>query len=151
MVFLCHELSAQQNKSDTLLNLKNTSYSELALLGGGPTVINFSGSIWFKPVGIRVSGGYFETEMNGIQFNLNYKIKDNVTHRHSIGLAFGKSQDRGCEYSYFGPVYDFTYKKFFIEFGVCKVIHVERGDFSDLPYWIIFQIGYVYRFTNKAH
>ncbi len=146
---LSYRVFAQNNKSEISSDLKKKSYFEFSLLGGSPTCFNISGSYWLKQFGVRVSGGYFETDMNGLQLNVNFKLKDNMKHRHNIGIALGKSQDRGCEYSYFGPIYDFTYKKLFVEFGVCKVFNVERGDFSNLPYWIVLQFGYTYRFKFK--
>lgn len=144
---LCQGIYAQDSNSEISSDLKKKSYFELSILGGSTTSFSIAGSYWFKPVGIRLTGGYFETDMNGVQLNLNYKLKDNIKYRHTIGLAVGKAQDPGCEYSYAGPVYGFTYKKLFVECGVGKVFNVERGDFSDLPYWIILHIGYTYRFN----
>ena len=65
-------------------------------------------------------------------------------------MAIGKSQNRGCEYFYTGPMYDLTYNKLFVEIGVGKVFNVIRGDFSDLPYWVIIQVGYVHRFLPNT-
>ena len=141
---------AQQKNESNKLDLKKESYFELAALEGTPTLINLSGAYWFKPVGLRLSGGYFDYNVNGMQFNLNYKLTDNLKTRHTIGMAIGKSQDQGCEYFYFGPVYDYTYKHLFVEVGVSKVFNVIRGDFSDLPYWVIIQVGYVHRFLPNT-
>lgn len=138
----------KDNKTDKTLN-KNVSYFELAVLGGIPATPSLSGAFWYKSVGIRFSGGYYDYEVNGFQLNISYKTIDNYKTGHSVGIAYGKSQDRGCEYSYFGSTYDYTYKHLFVELGICKVFDVERGDFSDLPYWIILQVGYVYRFVTK--
>jgi hypothetical protein len=126
-------------------DLKSVWYFEAGGILGSPSIGGIVG-YWFGPVGIRVSGGYQEKRMNGIQFNLGYKLTDNNKTRHAVGVALGRSQDRGCDYSYLGPVYDLNYKWFFLEIGVGKVFNVKRGDFSDLPWWIILQVGYMHRF-----
>lgn len=92
---------------------------------------------------------YLSKYTNGIQFNLGYKLSDNAKTRHNFGIAIGRSQDPGCDYSYLGPVYDLSYRWFFLEIGVGKVIQVRRGDFSSLPYWVILQIGYIHRFLSE--
>ena len=151
LLIINQEIFAQQDLKIETNRLQGKSYSELGLLGGMPAYINLTVGYYYKPIGIRLSGGFLNANSNGIQFNLNYKISDNYKIRHNIGLAVGKSQDTGCDYFYAGPVYDLTYKKFFVELGAGKVFEVRRGDFSDLPYWIIVQIGYVHRFLPKRN
>ncbi len=133
-----------QTGNDTL-EIHN-SFLEAGIVGGTPTFINVLGGYWFGLVGFRLSGMYLAYNSNGIQFNIGLKISEKTARRHCLGAAIGKSQDRGCDYYYLGPVYDFYYKDFFVEAGVCKIIHVIRGDFSSTPYWVILQVGYVHRF-----
>ena len=99
-----------------------------------------------SPVELRLSGGYSGKDMNGMQIDLGFEVARNEDRIHSIGVAFGRSQDPGCDYCYGGPVYSFYRKRFFCEFGICRTYDIRRGDFSNLPYWIILQIGYMRRF-----
>ena len=142
--------SAEKQVENRQKNLKKDSYFEVGIFLGSPAFFNAGFGYWFGPVGLRLSGTYLSKDTNGIQFNLEYKLSDNAKIRHNLGIAVGRAQDPGCDYSYFGPVYDFTYKSFFLEIGAGKVFNVRRGDFSDLPYWIILQIGYVHRFFPKS-
>ena len=151
LLIINQEVFAQQNSEFETKSLKEKSYVETGLLGGMPACFNLTAAYHYKPIGIRVSGGYLNDNSNGIQFNLNYKISDNYKIRHNIGIAVGRSQDTGCDFCYAGPVYDLTYKRIFVELGVGKVFEVRRGDFSDLPYWVIFQVGYVHRFLPKIN
>lgn len=138
---------AQEKLEKGPKSLKANSYFEAGAIVGSPSFLNGAVGYWFGPVGLRVSGGYSDRFQNGIQFNLGYKLCDNDRILRNLGIAVGRSQDLGCDYSYWGPVYDLNKKKFFLEIGVGRVFNVKRGDFSSLPYWIIFQIGYMYRFT----
>ena len=137
---ICTISQAQENEK---------TYPELGLVVGMPAFINVLGGYWFEPVGLRLSGMYLNNNTNGLQINLGYKVSEKLEKRHIIGLAFGKSQDQGSDYYYLGPTYDFYKNKFFLEAGISKIMHVNRGDFSSLPFWIIFQIGYVYNFKKK--
>ena len=121
----------------------------MGLVLGTPAFFNALAGYWFEPVGIRLSGMYLASNSNGLQLNAVYRFAENKKKSHNVGLAFGKSQDQGSDYYYLGPTYDFYKNKFFLEAGVCKIMHVNRGDFSSLPFWIIFQIGYVYNFQKK--
>ncbi len=138
-------LQADEKKDD----YKFSFYPEAGILFGSPAFPNFSAGYWFGPFGLRVSGMYNERHMNGIQFDAAFKLSDSRKFMHSIGAAVGRSQDPGCDYSYAGPAYSFNYKGFFLEAGVSKVFNVQRGDFSDLPYWVIFQVGYMWRFLPE--
>ena len=137
---------AQEQVEKSLKISKKNSYFEAGVVIGSPSFFNGTIGYWFGPVGLRVSGMYSDESMNGIQFNLGYKLKDNAGTLRNLGIAVGRAQDPGCDYSYLGPVYDLNKKRFFLEIGVGKVFNVKRGDFSSLPYWAIFQIGYMYRF-----
>ena len=145
------EIYAQQDSEINTNKLQRKSYFELGLLGGMPAYINLTTGYYYKHIGFRISGGYINENSNGFQCNLNYKISDNYKIRHNIGVAIGNSQDTGCNYCYVGPVYDLTYKKIFIELGISKVFDVRSGDFSELPYWVLFQMGYVHRFLPKIN
>lgn len=134
-----------QTENDAL-EIHNNSFLEVGIVGGMPAYVNILCGYWIDPFGIRLSGMFLAYNSNGAQFNIGLKISEKTKNRHCLGAAVGKSQDRGCDYYYLGPVYDFYYKDFFVEAGVCKIIHVIRGDFSSTPYWVILQIGYVHRF-----
>ena len=140
---------AQEQKKDGHNNIKGESHFEAGIIFGSPAGFNAITGYWFRMVGLHLSGIYSNKYTNGIQFNLGYKLSENAKTRHNFGIAIGKSQDRGCDYSYLGPVYDLNYRRLFLEIGVGKVIKYRRGDFSSLPYWIIFQIGYMHRFQEK--
>ncbi len=128
-------------------NLKNTHYPELGIVFAG---FGAMAGYWFGPFGFQLSGSYFGRRMNGAQFAAAIRISDTTLRRHALGGAVGRSQDPGCDYSYIGPVYSYTRKHLFLEIGAGKTFNVKRGDFSDLPWWIIFQIGYVYRFLPRG-
>ncbi len=137
---------AQEQVEKRLKILKENSYFEAGVIIGSPSFLNGSIGYWFGPVGLRVSGMYSDKSINGIQFNLGYKLKNKAGTFRSLGIAIGRAQDLGCDYSYLGPVYDWNYKRVFLEIGVGKIFNVKRGDFSSLPYWAIFQIGYMFHF-----
>lgn len=137
---------AQEQVEKGPKSLKGNLYFEVGAIVGSPAYFNGAIGYWFGPVGSRLSGAYLGRFLNGIQFNLGYKLWDSANTLHNLGIAAGRSQDAGCDYSYLGPVYDLNYKRFFLEIGGGKVFNVRRGDFSSLPYWVILQIGYMYRF-----
>ncbi len=145
LLYLSPFFTHAQTENDTL-EIHNNSFLEAGIVGGMPAYVNILCGYWIDPFGIRLSGMYLAYNSNGVQFNIGLKISEKAARRHCLGAAIGKSQDRGCDYYYLGPVYDFYYKDFFVEAGVCKIIHVIRGDFSSTPYWVILQVGYVHRF-----
>ena len=130
-------------------DLRNTRYPELGILIKGSPGFGAMAGYWFGPFGFQLSGSYFGRRMNGVQFDAAIRVVDTTFRRHALGGAVGRSQDPGCDYSYIGPAYAYTRKHFFLEIGAGKTFNVKRGDFSDLPWWIIFQIGYVYRFIPR--
>ena len=113
---------------------------------GAPAFFNAAAGYWFDPWGIRISGMYFEEKMNGAQLNVTYKYEDDGKVTRSFGVAVASSQDRGCDWSYLGPVYDYTNGAYFLEVGIVTPIAVRRGDFSKITIFPIFQIGYIYQF-----
>jgi hypothetical protein len=113
---------------------------------GMPVYFNGALGYWYDPVGVRLSGMYFGKRSNGVQFNLGYELSENDNTSHCLGIAIGKSEDQGCDWSYLGPVYNYYYYWLFLEIGLSKVIEVRRGDFSDTPYFPLFQISYIHRF-----
>ena len=121
-------------------------YPEAGIVFLTPAFINALAGIWYEPVGIRISGMYSDKERKGIQVNSVVRLGGRNKVRHCAGIAAGLSGDPGCEYYYAGPVYDLYYGNFFLEAGISKILHVIRGDFSDLPFWVILQAGYVHRF-----
>jgi hypothetical protein len=146
-LFICciNQQGICQQSNDTV-SIKKRSHFEIGLVAGTPYSISLLGGYWIDPLVFRASGMYYGYNKNGVQLNLGFEVGKKTNCIHCIGAAIGKAQDPGCDYYYLGPVYDLYYKRLYLELGPCKVIHVERGDFSDLPYWIILQVGYVYRF-----
>ncbi len=131
-----------------LIDFKKKSYFEAGVTFGTPAFLNAVAGYSTGPIVFHISGMYLGDSTNGFQINAAYKLKDNSKIRHTIGLAFAKSQDVGTNYYILGPAYELNYKKFYLETGLGRVVHVMRGEF-DTPYWIFFQIGYVYRFLPK--
>lgn len=132
-------------------NLKGDSYFEMGTNIGMPATINVAIGYWFGPVGLRLSGMYWgegtQKGTNGVQFNAGYKLSDNAKSLQNLGVAVGREQGPGCDWSYLGPVYNLNYKWFFLEIGLAKVLKVKRGAFGSLQF--IFQIGYMHRFFPK--
>jgi len=141
---LSYGSKADEEEKDFL----HTNYIHLGVVTGCCLVSPRVG-FWLGPVGIAATGGYCGKKNNGFQCNLQYRIMDNNRWLHSPGIAIERAADAGCEFLMAGVVYDFQFKGFFSEAGVGKVMQVWRGDFSDLPYWIFFQLGYVHRFVKK--
>jgi len=111
---------------------------------GAPAFFNAALGYWPNKFGLRLSGMYFDQSNNGCQFNLIYKYFDDGKVNRSWGIALASSQDVGCDWSYLGPVYNYTNEHFFLELGIAKPIAVRRGDFSKIFIFPIFQIGYMY-------
>ena len=146
VLFLCISTTAQATVEIEIEELKKDSYFEAGIVFGTPAGINALVGYCYNPVGVRLTGMYSNENMNGIHLALVYMVSEGEKSSHHVGIALGRSQDPGCDYYYSGPVYDYYYKHFFLEAGGGKILHVNRGDFSSLPYWIILQIGYVHRF-----
>lgn len=143
---LAMSASATELLMDGQTSSADDSYFQWGVLFGSPTFLNLSIGWRHEPVELRLCGGYSAKDLNGIQIDFGCELIRTIDSIHSVGVAFGRTQDPGCDYSYFGPVYSFNRKRFFCEFGVCRTFNVNRGDFSDLLYWIIFQVGYMRRF-----
>lgn len=118
---------------------------EIGAVFGAPAFLNAAAGYRFDPWVIRISGMYFEEKMNGVQLNVMRKYEDDSKVTRSLGIAVASSQDRGCDWSYLGPVYDYTNGAFFLELGIVTPIAVRRGDFSNITIFPIFQIGYIYQ------
>lgn len=89
---------AQAQEGNELKTFNEKPYFELGLAAGIPGGLNVLAGYWIDPVGLRISGGYLYKNTNGLQLNLAYKVSKNTKTRHMVGIAFGKSQDRGCDY-----------------------------------------------------
>ncbi len=145
LLLLCSatiQLKASEPDSvGTILPRKGLEIGIAALMPATPTLaIGYTSDKW----GIRATGMYWGQNSNGYQLATKYILGGKNYHSHWLGIAGGESQDPGCDYFYVGPAYEFRYKRFYAEGGISKVVHVNRGDFSDLPFWIILQIGYVW-------
>lgn len=115
---------------------------ELGVNFGAPAFFNAALGYWHGPYLARISGMYMGETANGLQFNLGYKFVDDGKVTRTLGIAVASSQDAGCDWSYVGPFYDYTNENFFLEMGLAFPTEVRRGDFSNIPVWPIFQIGY---------
>ena len=92
---------AQEKFENAQNDIKGISYFEVGAILGSPAYFNGVIGYWFGPVGAHLSGMYSGNDINGIQFNLGYKLSDNENTRRNLGIAVGRSQDAGCAYSYF--------------------------------------------------
>ena len=114
---------------------------------GMPSLLNLSLGCTYNNINGRISGIYTDKKNNGVKVSLGYEAYDIENTRHIFGFTAGKSQDPGCDWSFIGPGYTFNDRAFFMQVGVVKVTKVRRGDFSNLPYFPLVQVGYNYRLS----
>ncbi len=133
--------ASEPDSLEKALPQKGLEIGIAALMPAAPSLaIAYTSDKW----GIRATGMYWGRNTSGYQLTTKYAFGGKNDHSHWLGVVGGESQDPGCDYFYVGPAYEFRYKRFYAEGGISKVVHVNRGDFSDLPFWIILQIGYVW-------
>ena len=123
----------------TIEDLRDVSYYELGLNFGTPAGFNGVFGYWFSPVGLRLSGMYYGKVMQGIQFNIGYRIADNTKRYHSIAAVVGSSKVKKKEWEYLGLVYNLYFRGFFLETG----LSIGKGSYSSPQ--LVLQIGYLYR------
>ncbi len=140
-------------KDKSKVSLKNKNYWELGINFGTPGGLNLLVGKWFSPVGIKVSGMNLGS-MYGVQGNLMYKLSDNYSRCHSLGLIFGVShielektngwntETEIKDWQYYGAAYNLNWGGFWLEVGLTG----GDGDFKAPQ--LAFQIGYTYRFID---
>lgn len=110
------------------------------------------------PWSVRVSGAAYSEDCSGLQLNAGRVIRDSGNAKHTLGVMFARFRN-GCWYGqpalhqidgqYFGVVYDFQVKGFFVEvgpgIGARNPVGSELGLFSR----VYGQLGYVHRFGKK--
>jgi len=137
------------------VSLPPESYFEAGVTVWIPAGINIDVGYWYSHVGIRLSGGYWDWLNSkfgyGYQCNINYKLLDNKTWLHNLGLIIGRSEsgpvsleEPCCDWTYVGLAYDLNYKGFFLEVQLQKPIEIRRGSFREIV--PLFQLGYIRRF-----
>lgn len=149
------EKGAEDPPDTALRDLRRDRYFEMGANLGWPAVINGAVGYWFGPVGLRLSGMYWDGEnqdgINAVQCDIGYKLSDNVNTLHSVAVAGGTSREslRG-EWSYLGAAYCLNHKWFFLEIGLAKIVEIRREVYPIGSFQAIFQIGYMHRFLPKS-
>jgi hypothetical protein len=109
------------------------------------------------PWSIRLSGAAFP-DCSGLQLNIGRVVRDSGNAKHTLGIMFADFRNAYCyprpgshqiDGQYFGVVYDFQVKGFFVEVGpgvgARNPVGSGLGAFSR----VYGQLGYVHRFGKK--
>ncbi|MEO1259947.1 MAG: hypothetical protein AAFZ15_14230 [Bacteroidota bacterium] len=146
-----------------LLQLLDSSYTELGLTYGLPGILNFNIGHWFGRTGVRVSGMYYGEDFAGIQLHVGYKLSDNNRQRHSVGFSYGRMgslANEGGGLGYAGLVYNYTgpalaikrrHHAFFAEIGYGRYFETgNEGADGVASFGPILQVGFLHRFVPHA-
>lgn len=136
-----------------LKSIKEVSYFESGINLGTPSGINGAFGYWNGPIGYRITGMYYGSDLNGIQLNIGFKLSDNTKQMHNLALIAGtlqfKDENGNTEgimyWKYIGLVYNLNFQGFFLETGLT----IGNGSFSSPQ--LVFQIGYMHRFLQKLN
>ncbi|MBT5269665.1 MAG: hypothetical protein HOG80_08420 [Candidatus Marinimicrobia bacterium] len=137
-------------------DLTHASYPELGVVLSLP-IISPAFGYWFGPYGIRVSGMYYEEDLNAFHLNLGYKRFDDEKKQRSINILLSRFEgsDAGANYDYtsLGATYSwnsiFGIRGLFVELGMAKVLHDNIGNVTDEFLVPCGYIGYIHRYTPK--
>lgn len=159
---------AEYAQTDSI-DLRKTRYFEAGVTVGNPALLNLLAGYWFGKIGFRVSGLYWSNylglgySLTGVEFNINYKLKDEYKILHSFGLEIGFYED-GLEERKFaiprsgwiGPSYSLNWRGFFLQVCMPGVNWVRgKGGYRISRISGLIQpirslsIGYVHRFLPK--
>jgi hypothetical protein len=130
----------------------NNSYFEIGGNLGFPAAVNAYIGFWYGLFGIHASGMHIYLA-DGLQANIALNLYDQTNIRHSLSLAGGfsniRKDKRGSEgilknfhWEYIGSTYNIFYKGFWTEIG----LSFGEGNYTNPQ--LLFQLGYVYRFTD---
>jgi hypothetical protein len=138
-------VSAHLYSQEALSKGDSSTFIEYGITGGTPSTVNVDVGVWSDRFGLRVSGMYFGTTVNGIQLNYGYRFWYDSKRYHALGLVTAYHHNgiiaESIEYGlYVGLVYNYRYKNFFFETG--PVLGRKNGKNLSHGVWAI-QIGWI--------
>lgn len=142
-VFIPMDKISRISKIDKLsISLLDTSYLEMGISCGTPSIINLEVGYWLSHWGLSISGNGLPTLL-GIQANFRYKIHDNYKSCSNINLIVGKKASEisngNNNFHYLGMAFGINWNGLTMELGLAREINKNS-------YLMILQIGYTYRF-----
>jgi hypothetical protein len=142
LIFL---LSSHLYSQDVNAKRDSSRFIEYGITGGTPSTVNIDFGGWIDCFGLRVSGMYFGTAVNGVQLNYGYRFWYNSERYHSLSLVTAYHHNgiiaEAIDYGlYVGLVYNYRYKNFFLETG--PVLGRKNGKNLSHGVWA-FQIGWI--------
>ena len=147
--------SSMQIDSDTGVTVQSDegAFAALGLGIGTPGGINFIGSVYSSPFGLRISGGDWGRNWRGIQADLSVTLGRGASLAQGLSIVVGAfrvapmlQNSQGEEgqtvkkMTYGGLTYDLYLAGFFLQTG----LGLGRGDYPDPQ--LLFQAGYLFRF-----
>ncbi len=130
----------------------NSSVSGSFVLGatmGAPSGVSVPGGLYFSDLGVRISGGSWGKNWNGVQGDLSFNFLRRPSFVMSISVIGGQFQNKstdsqqGGQYvqqKYYGLAYDMDLAGFFLQTGLAT----GPGEYSNPQ--ITFQFGYLWEF-----
>lgn len=137
---------------DSMLSSQNSSTSGSFVLGatlGAPSGISVLGGFYFTDFGMRISGGSWGKNWNGVQGDLSINFLRRSSFVMSISVLAGQFQNKptdtqqGGQYvqqKYYGLAYDMYLAGFFLQTGLAT----GPGEYSNPEF--TFQFGYLWEF-----
>lgn len=138
--------------SDTSISSQNVSNAGTFVLGvtmGAPSGLSVLGGCSFADFGLRVSGGSWGKNWNGVQGDLSYSFVRSSPLTLSISVIAGQFQNKtydtqqGGQYvqqKYYGLGYDMSMAGLFLQAGLAT----GPGEYSNPQF--TFQFGYLWEF-----
>ncbi len=127
-----------------------TDDGDFLVVGGGigsPAGITLIGGYYFKPLVLRVSGGYWKKGWDGVQGDLGINLSRSSSFAMGVSLVAGRFRanplnDQGEKQlfvqNYVGLTYDMYLSGFFLQAG----LGAGNGDYPNPQ--VLFQIGYLF-------
>lgn len=136
--------------SDSMFSSENSNTSGFVLgaVLGAPSGISVVGGFSFNEVGVRVSGGSWGKNWNGVQSDISYGLIHSSSYMMSLSVIAGRFQNKSTnnqqvsEYvqqKYFGLAYDMDLAGFFLQAGLAT----GSGGYSNAQF--TFQFGYLWK------